>query len=119
MTAAFDPASVVKASGLDIDIPVTAYAIMEGEALLAVYGLAWGGGKCWVWFHVEQYRPGYGVRVAKIAKKLFRQAAQLGEARIYTPRDAHHETSERLLKALRFTPDYEANGMEIWSREVP
>lgn len=120
MSEAIDVRSLSHAQLLDVYLPATARILRDEDgSVIAIWGLAWGDARCWLWFHVENYRPGYGLTVLKEARRMFRMAAQLGETRIYAPRDASFDTSERLLKLLRFELNGHEQGFEIWTREVP
>lgn len=110
-----DPRGIVKSAGLDVDLPVTAKAAIEGEELLACWGLAWGVGRCWLWLHVERSEPKHAFTVIREAKRMLKRAAQLGETEVYTPRDASRETSARLLKLVGFEFFAVENGTEVYA----
>ena len=109
-----DPREIVKSAGLDVDLPVTARAAIEGEELLAVWGLAWSPGRCWLWLHVERSEPKHAFTVIREAKRMLKRAAQLGETEVYTPRDASRETSANLLKLVGFEFFAVENGTEVF-----
>lgn len=113
--APVDPRSVALSSGLAIDMPVNAYAAVDTDGQIhALWGLAWGGGRCWIWFHVERSDPRYATLVIRQARKILRRAVQLGETEVYTPRDRSYERSEKLLTMLDFTYFAEEAGEEVW-----
>lgn len=115
-----DGRQVMRASGISIDLPAFAKAAIEGDELLAVWGLAWSSEprRCWLFFHVENYRPGFGFVIKREAERCFRYAAQLGETEIYTPRDTQYPSSKKLMKMLKFEFFAMENGEEIWRTEV-
>lgn len=113
-----NPRDVLRMAGIHVDLPTFALAGVDENGPIAIGGLAWNGGRCWLFFTMQRNEPQYRFKVISSAKRLFRQARQLGETEIYTPRDAQFETSERLLKLLGFERVSEENGVEIWRRDV-
>ncbi|WP_159585916.1 hypothetical protein [Chelativorans xinjiangense] len=113
-----NPREIVRASGLDIDLPVYAKAAIEDEELIACWGLAWGGGRTWIFFHVENYRPGHGFVIRREARKCLRHAVQLGASEVFTPRDMQFSTSEKLCKMLGFEFYAVEDGTEVWRWQV-
>jgi len=113
-----DPREILRVAGISVDLPTFALAGLDEDGAIAVGGLAWGGGRTWLFFHMMRNEPRYRFKIIACAKRLFRQARQLGEAEVYTPRDAQFETSERLLKLLGFEFFAEENGIEIWRRDL-
>lgn len=111
-----DGRQVVKACGLDIDLPAYAKAAIDGETLLGVWGLAWSSEpkRCWIFFHVENYRPGFGFIIRREGLKCLRHAEQLGEREVYTPRDAQFASSLKLMKLFGFEKFAVENEIEIW-----
>ncbi|WP_420961048.1 hypothetical protein [Brucella sp. IR073] len=109
-----DGREIVKASGLQIDMPVFAKIVLEDDTPLGCFGLAWGGGRCWAWLQVENYRPGYAFLVRREGRKCLRSAVQLGETEVYTPRDTQYASSEKLLKILGFEFFAMEGEQEIW-----
>lgn len=103
-------------SGMDFDMPVYCRIGKDGDRLIATGGLAWGAGRCWLFFSVEEGAPSNIVRPAlRECAALLRKAAQLGETEVYTPRDAEYATSERLCKLAGFEKTDEVfDGLEIW-----
>ena len=86
----------------DISLPVSGYLAIEDERLIGSFGLTWGRGKCWLWFgHSEETRK-HPFMVVRWAKRLLRQAVQLGETEVYTARDTRQERSAKLLGLLGF-----------------
>lgn len=113
-----DPREILRVAGIDVDLPTFAIAGVDEDGAIGLGGLAWGGGRAWLFFHMMRNEPRYRFKVIACAKRLFRQARQLGEAELYTPRDAQFETSERLLKLLGFEFFADENGIEIWRRDL-
>lgn len=110
------PQDIMRLAGLEVDLPIYGRAIVEGGKLLAVYGLAWSTEpkRCWLFFHVENYRPGYGMTVRREARRCFRVAAQLGETEIYTVRDRDYPSSLKLMHIFGFEPFAVENDQEVW-----
>jgi hypothetical protein len=106
-------------SGLEIDLPVACkVGLMDGR-FIAAGGLAWGGGRCWLWFSVEDGTKGILRQTLKECQYMLRKAAQLGATEVFTPRDANYPTSERLCKLAGFEKTGEViEGKEIWRHLV-
>lgn len=113
-----DPREVLRMAGIAVDLPTFALAGVDDEGPIAIGGLSWGAGRCWLFFSMVRNEARYRFKVIASAKRLFRQAQQLGETEVYTPRDAEFETSERLLKLLGFEFFADENGIEIWRRNL-
>lgn len=113
-----DPREVLRMAHIAVDLPTFALAGVDDEGAIAVGGLAWNGGRAWLFFTMLRNEARYRFKVIACAKRLFRQARQLGETEVFTPRDAQFETSERLLKLLGFEYFADENGVEIWRRSI-
>lgn len=111
-----DGRTVARAVGLHVDLPVVAMVAMDGETALAAWGLAWGQGKCWMWFHIEQPKPEYRFIVMREARKMLKRAVQLGETEVFTVRDVNYPSSLKLLKILGFEPYSVEGAQEIWRK---
>lgn len=111
-----DGQQIVRACGLKVDLPAFAKAAVEDGELLAVWGLAWSAEprRCWLFFHVENYRPNAGFIIRREARRCLRHAAQLGETEVYTPRDTQFPSSLKLMKLFGFEFYSVENGQEIW-----
>lgn len=108
------PGELLRAAGLDVDLPAYALAGIEDGRFVACGGLAWSKGICWLFFHMLDPDPKYRFRVISCGKRLLRHARQLGETDIFVGRDASFASSERLLKLLGFEMVGEESGVEIW-----
>jgi hypothetical protein len=108
------PSTVQAMEGITIDIPALAYIGVDGGEVVGSYGLAWGGGRCWIWLNLPKGKPSYAITVMRRTKALLAKAWQLGEAEVYTPRDTEYPTSERLLTALGFKMLGIEEGIEVW-----
>lgn len=112
-----DGRALVAASGIDIDLSVFAKAAFDGEEAVACWGLAWSSEprRCWLFFHVENYRPDIGLTIRTEARRCLRQAVQLGETDVYTVRDAGLPSSMRLMRLFGFEFfAVENDGQEVW-----
>lgn len=109
-----DGRAVTAALGLNVDLPVVAMVAIDHGDAVAAWGLAWNLGRCFLWFHMEHPDPSYRFTVIREAKKMMKRATQLGEAHVFTVRDAAYPTSERLLKILGFEPFSVEDGKEVW-----
>lgn len=89
----------IQGSGL----PANAYLARENGQIIAVFGLCWAKGRCWLWFGATPAAAKHPHMVVKWAGRMKRQAAQFGETEIYTPRDDEFATSKRLLEFLGFS----------------
>lgn len=109
-----DPSTVAAVEGVKIDIPAVAYVGIDDGEIVGSYGLAWGGGRCWIWLRLPNGKPSYAITVMRRTKTLLAKAAQLGEREVFTPRDAEFKTSEKLLTVLGFQLFAIENGIEVW-----
>lgn len=100
--------------GVVIDMPALAMGGLVDGQLVGFGGLAWGSGRCWLWFRADEPEPRYAIHVVRSARKLLRKAAQLGETEVFTVRDRSFETSERLCKMCGFELLGIENGEEVW-----
>jgi hypothetical protein len=102
-------------SGLNVDLPVTCRIGMQDGRVIAGGGLAFGGGRTWLWFFVEPGAKHIAAQALKECRMLLRKAAQLGATEVYTPRDVQYPSSERLCKMAGFEKTDEVlDGQEIW-----
>lgn len=113
-----DPRSVEVALDIVIDLPAVAYVGVDDGALVGSGGLAWGGGRCWVWFSVINGKPSYALKIRRWVERLKRKARQLGETEVYTIRDPQFETSARLVKLSGFTFHAMELGNEVFRCEL-
>lgn len=116
-----DAAFLWQAIGMQIDMPVKAFVGIEGNRILGAGGLAWTEGKCWLFLQVFDLGHGHPVQVVRWGKRMLRQAVQLGETVVWTPRDEQYESSAKLLKMLgfKFVETDEKTGKEIYSWQTP
>ncbi len=97
------PDAIAVALNITIDMPAVAYVAVEDETFIGSGGLAWGKGRCWVWFTVTgEPKPHYGLLTVLQARKMRAKAKQLGESAVYAIRDPQFETSARLMKLAGF-----------------
>lgn len=110
-----DPQSVAVALDVDIDMPAVAYVVVDGEVFVGSGGLAWGKGRCWLWFTViAEPKPEYGVVTLVMGRRMKAKARQLGETAIYAVRDPQFETSARLMKLAGFVLHAVEDGNEVF-----
>lgn len=114
-----DPRTVEVALEAVIDLPAVAVVGVDGDEIVGSGGLAWGGGKAWIWFKMLRSRPGYAAPIVRATRKMLRRAIQLGEREVFTVRDASQPMSEKLLKMLGFVLDGTEQGQEIWKWTAP
>jgi hypothetical protein len=112
-----DPATVQAIEGIRIDIPALAYIGVDDGEVVGSCGLAWGGGRCWIWLRLQNGKPSYAITVVRRARSLLAKAHQLGEVNVFTPRDANFRTSENLLTKLGFRFFAVEDGIEVWCHE--
>lgn len=108
------PETIEIALGVEVNMPAVAVLGLDGDAVVGSGGLAWGAGKCWIWFRMEQQNCRYAVPIFRATKAMLRRAVQLGETAVYTPRDANEPMSEKLLTMLGFEFAEMQDGVEIW-----
>lgn len=113
-----DPRGILDVAGINVDLPAFALAGVDDDGVIGLGGLAWGQGRAWLFFDMLRDEPQHRFKIIACAKRLFRHARQLGETELYTPRDAQHGSSERLLKLLGFEFYAEENGIEVWRRNL-
>lgn len=111
------PTAIEVAENIKIDLPAVAYIGVDDGEIVGSGGLAWGGGRCWVWLRVLKSKPEYAIPLMRQTKKLMAKARQFGEEAIFTPRDAQFETSEKLLTVLGFRRFAIENDNEVWVNE--
>lgn len=109
-----DGQTVSRSIGLAIDLPVVAMVAAEDGEIIAGWGLAWNGGRCWLWFHTEVIDRRFSYVVLREARKMIARAWQLGETEIYAVRDASYASSLKLMKILGFVPISIEGEQEIW-----
>lgn len=108
------PETVEIALGIVVNMPAVAVLGIDDGQVVGSGGLAWGGGKAWIWFKMLASKPSYSVPIFRATKAMLRRAVQLGETAIYTPRDANEPMSEKLLTMLGFELAEMQDGVEIW-----
>ncbi len=99
-----DPATVEAALGFEVDMPAVAVLGTDNGAVVGSGGLAWGGGRCWIFFKMVSSKPSYAVPIIRETKRMLKRAVQLGEREVFTPRDAGEPHSMKLLMLLGFEP---------------
>ncbi len=109
-----DARAIATATGFDIDKPVFGLAGVDGGEIVGIGGLAWGGGRCWLFFTMLSVSPRYVFPARRGAERLLRTARQLGETQVFTTRDDQFDTSSKLLKAIGFSCVAMADGREVW-----
>lgn len=108
-----DPHSIAVALDVVIDWPAVAYVGLDDGNFVGSGGLAWGGDRCWLWFQVSQPKPEYARPVLRMAQRMLRKAAQLGEAEVYTVRDKQYPSSAKLLRLVGFELSEIKDGQEV------
>lgn len=104
-------------ANLDIYLPVICRVGIKDGRLVASGGLAWGSGRAWLWFSMEDQTlaKGQGLKALRQCASMLRKAWQLGETEVYATRDDRFETSERLLTMAGFEKtDEMLDGQEVW-----
>jgi hypothetical protein len=113
-----DPALVAMTLNVEIDKPAIAFIGIDGDRFAGSGGLAWGEGRCWMFFTSIDPKPEYAVQVIRYARKLLRKAVQLGETAVFTTRDPAFETAPRLLKMLGFEFVGVEKGQDLYRWQV-
>jgi len=115
-----NPRMAPNVAGLIIDMPVVCKVGIANGQVIASGGLAWGKGRCWIWFVAEDgLTKGHGMTAIRQCRKMLAKAKQLGESTVYAIRDSNFETSERLLTLAGFhKTDEQAEGQEVWACQV-
>ncbi len=93
---AMTPAELRRHQG-DIDFPVRAYIAKRGRKIIGMGGLAWRFGRCDIWLDVRRRDLVNAHSVVRLARRMLRIAAQLGETEVFCLRD-DHPNSVRLLR---------------------
>lgn len=109
-----DPRMVEVVLDTVIDMPAVAFVGIDGEKFAGSGGLAWGKGRCWLWFMTVEPKPEYARPVLNMARRLLRKAKQFGESEVYTIRDPQFETSPRLLALTGFKFHAVEDGNEVF-----
>lgn len=98
-----DPRSVEASFGVEVDLPAVAVLGFDEEGhVVGSGGLAWVGGRCWIFFTMRVTKPDYAVPIFRATKRMLKRAVQLGETQVFTPREADKPRSEKLLRMLGF-----------------
>lgn len=117
-----DAAFLWQAVGMQIDMPIKGYVGVDDGKIVGAGGLAWGRGKCWLWLEMLDLATTHPVHVIRWGKRMLRQAVQLGEDEVWTPRDEQHESSKKLLTLMGFTfshaDDFDGKVKEVWRWQV-
>lgn len=101
--------------GAIIFMPALAVLGVDGDRVVGSGGLAWGGGRCWIWFGMLESKPRYALPIYRETLRMLKRAVQLGENAVWTVRDDRQPMSRKLLGMLGF----ELSGMEAaGDREV-
>lgn len=108
-----DPRTVEVALDVSIDMPAVAMLGIDDGKIVGTGGLAWGKGRCWIFFTTIDPKPSYGLVALKAFRRLINRARQLGETEIYAVRDPKYATSERLCRLCGFEPFAVEDGQEV------
>lgn len=109
-----DPAQVEHSLGAVITMPAVAVLGIDDGRVVGSGGLAWGGGRAWIWFKMMESKPAYAVPIIRATRQMLKRAAQLGDGVVYTPRDAGEPMSGKLLTMLGFELFAIEQGIEVW-----
>lgn len=109
-----DPALVEHSLGAAITMPAVAVLGIDNGRVVGSGGLAWGGGRAWIWFKMLQSKPAYALPIVRATRKMLKRAAQLGDGEVFTPRDADEPMSQKLLTMLGFELFAIERGIEVW-----
>lgn len=82
-----------------VDFPVRAYIVKRGRKIIGMGGLAWRWGRCDLWLDVRKREEVNSHSVVRLARRMLRIAAQLGETEVYCLRD-DHPNSAKLLRVI-------------------
>lgn len=113
-----DPHKVEVALEIEIDMPAIAYVGIDEGSFIGSCGLAWGHGRCWLWFQTSNARPRHALQILRHTDVLISKARQFGETEIFTVRDTRFETSSRLLEMTGFEFRGDEEGHEIYARTI-
>ncbi|PZU22202.1 MAG: hypothetical protein DI589_12015 [Shinella sp.] len=96
-----------------IDLPAIGFSASENGVPIASFGLAWGAGRCWLWFKVDELQTRHRLTVWRQTERLKRMARQLGETSVWVVRDKDWNTSAKLVKLMGFDFVEEVDGQEL------
>ncbi len=85
-----------------VEAPMAVYGGVEGGKVHACGGLVWADGRCWIWFDTFTDISSHKMLLIRWARRLLRQARQLGEKEVFVWRDEWHPSSARLLAIVGF-----------------
>lgn len=114
----FDTLDTIKSLGLMIDLPAIGYCAIEDGKVIASFGLAWGEGRVWLWFKVDELQTRHRMTVWRQAERMKRMARQLGHMHVYVIRDPDWETSAKLVKLMGFEFFENVGGYEVHRCEL-
>lgn len=109
-----DPRHVEVALDIVIDLPAVAFIGVDDGTFVGSGGLAWGEGRCWIWFSIVDQNPKYALKILRWAERLKLKAKQLGETEVFVIRDPQFETSSRLVRLAGFEPYAVESGNEVY-----
>lgn len=95
---AMKPAELRRHQGV-VDFPVRAYIAKRGRKIIGMGGLAWRFGRCDLWLDVRRRELVNSHGVVRLAHRMLRIAAQLGETEVFCLRD-DHPNSAKLLRVI-------------------
>lgn len=112
------PRAVEVALNMEIDLPAVAFVGIDEDEIIGTGGLAWGKGRCWLWFALAKPDRKYATAIIRKCRQVLKKARQLGETEVYTIRDPEFDTSERLCRFCGFEPAGIEDGQEIYKCAV-
>jgi hypothetical protein len=113
-----DPSQIEVALNVQIDLPAVAFVGVDNNEVVGSGGLAWGGGRCWLWFIITDSNPSYARPVLMMTKRMLAKAKQFGETEVFVIRDPNYATSARLVKLAGFKFHALENGNEVFKCDI-
>lgn len=108
-----DPTDHEQTLGLVIDVPAVCYSAVANGSVIAIFGLAWKDGRCWLFFEPARPLTEFRHAIRHQVIRLKRVARQLGEQHIYIFRDKKWPSSAKLVRLMGFEYVGEENGEEL------
>jgi hypothetical protein len=88
--------------GRDTYFPALVYVGLENGELIGSGGLAWHGGRCWIWVDKIDAGKANPFTLVRWAKRMLQVAERYGDRQVFAVRDPSEPNSAKLLRLIGF-----------------